>query len=307
VLGNPILDLTLQSGWHDLLPPPGANVTLSELDQSAALGASFVRRWWRGAASARVAAELTRTVFTTLPDTALAVICPGCRRQTLAGGSVTLALARLVTGALSVSPEDGFSWSATYRRREEEGTSRWSNEFRSRLAFYVRAPGPSAFAHHVLAVRLAAGATGGPLGSLFKVGGVSSGPLGLAFGQVLGVTGTFPVRGYRYGELLGQRAATATVEYRVPLALLGHSLGHLPVGADKAWLNLFADAGDAWNPGAQPVLTQLRSTGVELATDVNVSYDLRLTVRVGVAEPLAPPPSGNARRPRVYAGLASDF
>lgn len=306
-LGNPILDLTLQSGWHDLLPPPGANVTLSELDQSAALGASFVRRWWRGAASARVAAELTRTAFTTLPDTALAIICPGCKRQTLAGGSLTLALARLVTGALSVSPEDGFAWSATYRRREEEGTSRWSNEFRSRLAFYLRAPGPSAFAHHVLAVRLAAGATGGPIGALFKVGGVSSGPLGLAFGQVLGVTGTFPVRGYRYGELLGQRAASATVEYRVPLALLGHSLGHLPVGADKAWLNVFADAGDAWTPGAQPVLARLRSTGVELATGVNVSYDLRLTVRVGVAEPLAPPPSGSARRPRVYAGLASDF
>jgi hemolysin activation/secretion protein len=159
----------------------------------------------------------------------------------------------------------------------------------------------------VLAVRLAAGATGGPLGALFKVGGVSSGPLGLAFGQVLGVTGTFPVRGYRYGELLGQRAATATVEYRVPLALLGHSLGHLPVGADKAWLNLFADAGDAWNPGAQPVFTRLRSTGLELANDINVSYDISLTVRVGVAEQLAPPPSGNARRPRVYAGLASDF
>jgi hypothetical protein len=40
---------------------------------------------------------------------------------------------------------------------------------------------------------------------------------------------------------------------------------------------------------------------------VTVGYDFPLSVRLGVAEPLADPPSGVARRPQVYAALASDF
>jgi len=115
------------------------------------------------------------------------------------------------------------------------------------------------------------------------------------------------VRGYGNGELRGRRVATGSVEYRLPLALVGRSLGHLPFGADKLWLNLFSDAGDAWNPGAAPQLTRLRSAGLELAGDVTVSYDFPLQLRLGVAEPLADPPSGGARRLQVYLALASDF
>src|SRR5207249_2712707 len=151
------------------------------------------------------------------------------------------------------------------------------------------------FAPHVLAVRLAAGASGGPLGERFKAGGVSSGALGLTFGQALGATRDFPVRGYRAGELLGRRAATATVEYRLPLALVGAPFGHLPFGADKLWLNIFGDAGDAWDPGAAPRLTRLRSAGAELAGDLTLNYDFLVQLRLGVAAPLADPPSGAAR------------
>jgi hypothetical protein len=310
VLGTPSLDLTLSSAWLNIALPPGApNLTLSELDQDASFGVSFVSRRWRRFASLRVAAELERTHFATIPDTSLAAICPGCEPQDLVGGSVTLALSRLVAGVLSVSPEDGFAWSATYRRREEQGSTRWSNELRSRLALYVRVPGLGGFAHHVLAVRLAAGGTGGPLAALYKVGGVSSGALGLSYGQSLGVTRLFPVRGYRYGELVGRRAATGTVEYRLPLALVGRSLGHLPFGTDKLWLDAFADAGDAWDPGAgsSPQLTRLRSAGLELAGDLAVNYDLLLRLRLGLAAPLAAPPSGRPRRPQVYVAFASDF
>src|SRR2546426_12509688 len=64
-------------------------------------------------------------------------------------------------------------------------------------------------------------------------------------------------------------------------------------------LNLFADAGDAWAPGASPRLTRLRSAGLELAGRVTLSYDFPLSVRLGVAQPLAAPPSGAARRPQV--------
>jgi hypothetical protein len=309
-LGTPSLDLTLSSAWLDVALAPGApNLTLSELDQNASFGVSFVSRRWRRAASLRLAAEVERTHFATIPDTALAAICPGCEPQDLVGGSVTLALSRLVAGVLSVSPENGFAWSATYRRREEQGSARWSNELRSQLALYARVPGLGGFAHHVLAARLAAGGTGGPLGALYKVGGVSSGALGPSSGPSFGVTRLFPVRGYRYGELVGRRAATGTIEYRLPLALVGHSLGHLPFGADKLWLDGFADAGDAWDPagGASPHLTRLRSAGLELAGDLAVNYDLLLRLRLGLAVPLAAPPSGRPRRPQVYLAFASDF
>jgi len=307
-LGNPILDLSAWSSWADLLPPASAaGVTLSELDEYAALGASFVGRRWRSAASVRVAAELERTSFATLPDTALATLCPACATHNLVGGAVTLTLSHLVLGALSVSPERGVAWSVTYRRRDEPSSSRWSNELRSRLAWYVRAPGPGGFAHSVLAVRVAAGGSSGPLGTLFRVGGVAPQGVSVYFAPSLSATRAFPIRGYRAGELAGERAAVGSVEYRVPLALVGRALGHLPVGVDKLWVNAFADAGDAWAAGTAPRLTRLRSTGFELAGDVALSYDFRLAVRLGVAQPLVTTPSGVVRRPQFYAALGSDF
>jgi len=308
LLGNPTLDLSAWASWTDLGPPPSApTVTLSELDHYAALGATFVTRRWRSLASVRGAAEFERTRYAAIPDTSLAAVCPGCVTQNLVGGSVTLTLSRLVTGALSVSPENGVAWSVTYRRREEQGGARWPNELRSRLALYARVPGLGGFAHHVLALRLLVGGTNGPLGTLFRVGGVAPQGVNLFFAPTLTATRAFPLRGYASSELRGQRAAAGSVEYRVPLALVGQALGHLPLGVDKLWLNLFADAGDAWAPGASPRLTRLRSTGLELAGRTTLSYDFPLSVRVGIAQPLVAPPSGGARRPQLYAALASDF
>ena len=306
ILANPTLDLWASSDWS-YVGASATGIVVSERDQDAALGASFVTRRWHSVASVRVAAEYEGTRFVARPETSLATACPGCAPQDLVGGSVTLALAHFVSAPLAVSRQDGFVWSATYRRREEQGSGRWSNEVRSRLGLYRHFPGPSGFGRAVLALRLAAGATGGPLNRLLNAGGVSSGSLDVVFGPSLGATRTFPVRGYGNGELRGRRVATATVEYRLPLALVGRSLGRLPLGADKLWLNLFGDAGDAWNPGAAPRLTRLRSAGLELAGDVTVSYDFPLQLRLGVAEPLADPPSGGARRAQVYLALASDF
>ncbi|PYO27997.1 MAG: hypothetical protein DMD73_07180 [Gemmatimonadetes bacterium] len=307
-LGNPTLDLSGWASWADLLPPAGAPaVTLSELDEYAALGASLVGRRWRSVASVRLAAELERTSYAAIPDTALTPLCPACATRNLVGGSVTLTLSRLVLGALSVSPEQGVSWSVTYRRRDEPSATRWSNELRSRLAWYVRAPGLGGFGHSVLAVRVAAGGSSGPLGTLFRVGGVAPQGVSVYFAPSLSATRAYPIRGYPSGELAGERAAVGTIEYRAPLALVGRALGHLPLGVDKLWVNAFADAGDAWAPGAAPRLTRLRSTGLELAGDVALSYDFQLAVRLGVAQPLATAPSGAARRPQFYAALGSDF
>jgi len=152
----------------------------------------------------------------------------------------------------------------------------------------------------VLALRGAVGAYDGPIGDQFSVGGVSSGTLLFGFGQEVGTLRTFPVRGYPGGTLHGRRAATLTAEYRVPLALLGRSLGHLPLGADKLAFAVFGDVGDAWNADASARLHRLHSFGAELISDITVSYDLPLRVRVGVAQPAT-------GHPQIYAAFAADF
>ena len=72
-------------------------------------------------------------------------------------------------------------------------------------------------------------------------------------------------------------------------------------------MNIFTDAGDAWAPGASPRLTRLWSAGGEFAGVVTVFYDYPLSVRLGIAQPLAEPPSGAEQRPQVYVALSSDF
>src|SRR2546422_9282277 len=82
----------------------------------------------------------------------------------------------------------------------EQGGARWSSEARSRLGLYAHVPGVGGFAHHVLAVRLAAGATGGPLGGLFKAGGGGAGAPGLPVRPAPGAA-----RGFSGGGVCGGR------------------------------------------------------------------------------------------------------
>jgi len=304
--GNPTLDLSGASDWS-FLGVDTSGHAVSERNQDAALGLTFVRQRWRTFLSLRVAGEYEGRRFAAEPDTPLVAVCIGCADRDLVGGSVSVALARAFAGALSISPENGFSLALLARRRERQGYTDWSNEVRARAALYLPAPGPGGFAHSVLALRLAAGATAGPITKTLGVGGVSSGSVDLGFGRSVGTARAFPVRGYAAGTLRGRRAATASVEYRVPLALVGRGIGHLPFGADKFSMSVFGDAGDAWDPGGQFRLTHLASVGAELVSDVTVSYDFPLRLRLGVAQPLAPLPGGGKRMPLAYLGFSSDF
>ena len=187
-----------------------------------------------------------------------------------------------------------------YRRRGEQGTARWLNETRARGNVYLRLGPRVGFAYSVLALRGAIGGLDGPITDQFSVGGVSSGGVAFLFGQTVGAFRTFPVRGYAAGVLNGRRAATLTAEYRMPLALLGRAIGHLPIGADKLAFAVFGDVGDAWDVGERARLNRLRSVGAELIGDMTVNYDVPLRVRLGVAQPA----TGHAR---VYAAFSADF
>jgi hypothetical protein len=298
-LGNPSLDASVSNDWSHVGVTTSGHV-VSAAGRDAALGATFVARSWRSYLSLRLAAEYEGTRYVVAPDTALAAVCLGCRHRDLVGGSAGLAFGSLVTAPLAVSPLEGFAVSLLYRRREEQGTARWSNETRARVALYARLGPRLGFAAPVLAVRVAAGASVGTIPAWFSVGGVSTGALYVGFGQTVGRTRTFPVRGYDGGALYGRRVASVAVEYRIPLALVGRSFGHLPFGADKVSLVLFGDAGDAWDPGEAARLHRLRSVGAELVGDLAVSYDVPLRLRLGLAQPAA-------GQRRVYAAFDADF
>ena len=304
--GNPSLDLSASNDWK-LIGVTSSGISVSELSYDAALGATFATRRWRRSASLRLALESEGSRFRTdpvvLPITA---VCSGCRDRDFVGGSVSIRLARFVSAPLSVSAEDGFTWSVTLRRREEQGTARWSSELQSRLGIYARLPRVG-FAHPVLALRLAGGVTHGPSPLFFGVGGVSSSVVDLGFGIRLGSTRSFPVRGYLPGDLRGRRAITGTAELRWPVALVGQSLGHLPGGLDRLWVSFFADAGDAWDPTEGPHPSHLIGLGAEAVADLRVSYDLPFRARVGVAYPAGTMPLSRALGLRAYAALGADF
>jgi hypothetical protein len=302
-LGNPSFDASASSDW-DLVGTTVSGITVSERGYDAALGATWAKRWWRSAVSVRLALEAEGSRFRTTPDVPIGSACNGCIARDFVGPSLSLRVARFVTAPLSVSAEDGFVWSALYRRREEQGNARWSGELQTRLSTYLRLPRVG-FAHPVLALRLAAGATHGPSPLFFSVGGLSSARTDLGFGIRVGTIRSFPVRGYDASDMRGRRAATATAELRLPLALVSRSLGHLPVGLDRLWVSAFVDAGDAWTAGWTPHLTHLLSAGGELVADLRASYDWPLRARVGYAHPNGTQPI--ATTPRWYAALGADF
>jgi len=305
LFGNPSLDVSVSSDWAPV--GPGPDTVASKRESDAALGVTLVGRRWETTASLRVAAEYEGTNFVGDSGAPLTSCGGVCVDRSLLGASVTLALRSFAFGQVAVSPEDGVRWLATYRRRDERGTARWSNELRSQFAVYLPVPLKKGFAHQVLAMRISAGALYGPLPRVFNVGGVSSGGIELGLGQSVGQTRDFPVRGYAAGELWGDRALITSVEYRVPLALIGQLLGHLPVGSDKLSLTLFADAGSGWNAGSAAQLARLRSLGAELVGDMTIGYDAPLRLRAGVAMPMAPPPSGLPQRAVVYVALGASF
>jgi hypothetical protein len=303
--GNPGLDASVSNDWS-LVGVTSGGVAVSEVSFDAALGATIASRRWRRSLALRVAIEVEGRRFRAEPPVAVSSVCTGCVARDFIGASVSLRGAHLVSPALGVSAQDGVSWSAFYRRREAQGDAGWSGELQLRLAGYARLPRVS-FAHPVLALRVATGVTHGPSPLTFGIGGVSSNVLDVGFGMQLGTARSFPVRGYDPSAMRGRRAFAATAELRWPLALIGRSIGHLPAGVDRLWLNVFADAGDAWDPGAPFQPSHLLGIGAEAAAELRVSYDVPFRGRIGVAAPVGTRPVARQNRLTLYAALGADF
>ena len=126
---------------------------------------------------------------------------------------------------------------------------------------YAKLPG-GGFAAPVLAFRASAGAAGGPDSGrgYYKVGGVSR--------------RLFPVRGYEGTHRSGRHAWAASLELRLPAALVNRAIRTPLLHFDRAFLTLFADAGNAWglDNSSQNTPEPLLSSGAEFVYDFGILY-----------------------------------
>jgi hypothetical protein len=212
--------------------------------------------------------------------------------------------------SLSISPEDGISLSLRGQLDWLKGTSGLEGRSTSgAVAAYKSIPAPG-YAHHVLALRLAGGKSGGRSPSAFEIGGVSGSSISLLPGVSFGERRSFGVRGFPPASLIGSRALAASAEYRAPLSLLGVGLWTLPAFLNKASVSAFADAATADDEPFFGAITSGRviaAVGAELSVDVALQYDVPFLLRFGIAAPVQGRELADADPVTVYFRLGSSF
>ena len=174
------------------------------------------------------------------------------------------------------------------------GADRSVDDVIGRARLYLPISGPG-YASHVLALQASFGAARGPNAAAghFEVGG-ASGTSETASGLDLFGGGPIflPVRGYDTFSRFGRHAWSASVEYRVPLALVNRGLGAWPIHFDRVFASVFGDAGNAWGPDLSPsgfenpLRSALASVGAEVTAEVLTFYKVSMRFRGGVAVPL---------------------
>ena len=325
-LGLPLLDLFATQNFSnstvygvtatDTLPVG----TFVERQRLASLLATFLRPRFRNYASVSFGGEIEALQYSTLPGTLLPQLSPFFtvpRNYPAIVGALGWANAQ--RPALSISPENGISASVSGRQRWQSGTSGRSTRTVIGVTSAYRALDLPGFAHHVIALRGAAGLSDKKTPNRFSAGGISGTLLEVFPGVDLGTQRRlFGVRGYPVSAERGIRAYSAAIEYRAPLAAPSRGFRFIPVFIDKTSLTLFGEAGRAFCPASavtsdgvcravdvgNPVM---RSAGVELNVDTGLQLDLQARMRLGVAFPLANRAELRAKRASVYFTFGASF
>lgn len=199
---------------------------------------------------------------------------------------------------LAISPEDGvqFGVSAKQRWLADDPVFTRSTSVIGVASAYKSLNFPG-FAHHVLALRVAAGWEDEKSTDAFDAGGISGSSLSIAPGVTLGdPQRTFFARGFPAGVQQGTRALAANLEYRAPISLPAVGLKMLPIFLQRVSAVAYVDAASAWCPYGltESVLCTdgtphdwMSSAGLELHLDAAFQYDVPYTFRFGAATPLA--------------------
>lgn len=177
----------------------------------------------------------------------------------------------------SVSPEDGISSGVT---AEIVRTGLGASANATTVTGDFRAFLPGLRRHHIVAVRLAGGASGGDstVGRTFLLGGAGPDASEIDFGS-----GAISVlRGFPSNSFAGSRVALANLEYRFPLARPQRGVGTWPLFLHTIHAAAFADIGHAWT---RRFVAGDRKTsfGAELSANLVAGYYFPLTLTVGAA------------------------
>ncbi len=301
--GDPVLDLGAWQDWSSrtVLTTDGQPVGAIERERELRISVSFLRPRVFSALSVAPALGVEERQFTsTDPDI---VFTNPTQTDLIAGVFVGYSRARGYPR--SVSAEKGFTtlFELTHRRLTDD-LDRWrlsgEADLRGYLSFRV-----FGYANHVIAGRLALGASEGrgrgP--ELFALGGVPGRAFEIVGGFDIGGGSRYSVRGFEEGTLVGDRIVSSSLEYRLPLSLVGRGYGLWPVLLDRLSASLFADAGSAWRTGAESEV--LVSAGSELSIELGFGYSVTYQFRLGLARQLAAP-EGSSREWNAYlsAGVA---
>lgn len=198
---------------------------------------------------------------------------------------------------LALSREDGVTIAASARERwRTDDPSATTSAMVLGVASAYKSLDLPGFAHHVLALRLAAGWEDKNAAEALDAGGISGSTLEIAPGVTLGdPQRTFFARGFPAGIQEGTVALGANLEYRAPIVLPSAGLMMLPVFFQRVSAVLFGDAATAWCPygisgsAVCPSFAArdfMASAGAELHVDAAYEYDVPYRFRLGVATPL---------------------
>jgi hypothetical protein len=325
--GLPLIDLSASQDFsHDILYTGTAgNFTnvghFIQRDRIVSLEATFIRPRFRTYSTASFGGEIENFSFSTSPDTLLKYL-PSfyTRSPTFPAIVASFGWSNSQRPALSISPEDGISFSVRGRQRWQSGTSGTSTRSVVGVSSLYKSLDLPGFAHHVLALRGAGGLTDERSPDRFSAGGLSGTSLEVFPGVPLGEQRrTFGVRGYPAGAEGGIRAYSAALEYRAPLVAPSRGYRFIPVFIDKTSFTLFAETGRAFCPAsasasgtgvcraldaANPAMT---SAGAELNVDTGLQLDVAARIRLGVAFPLANRALLRAPTAQLYATFGASF
>jgi len=322
-LGRPYLHFTAEQAWEHFPLFNAARDEVGDLARQArTFGASavFVRPKVRTFASFSAGGEIESRVHTTDPDTLLPRLPAifGARRSypSLFASGSWLNTSR---PALAISREDGISVGATGRQRWQSGNGGGASRSIVGVMSAYRSLDLPGFAHHVIAIRGAAGAADERTITAFSAGGLSGGNLDVLAGVSVGDGArTFGIRGFPPSAEQGNRAFAGSLEYRAPVAAPSRRIPYIPIFFDRVSAAAFADAGRAYCPASADSTSVvcrsgnidgplLGSVGGELILDTAIQYDIPARLRAGLAVPVLNREAGRARSVSAYLTFGSSF
>lgn len=292
-LGQPVLQAGVNQYWDAYRAVDSAGAFVGDLFRRTRdfdVGMSFSRPRVRSNAYLSVYGTLEQRDYTSDPPALIGMIVgledPSRRYWQL---SSSAGWTNIQQPTLSISPEDGVSLSAAGRLKWLEGAGPVASKNVAVAVAAYKSLDVGAWAHHVIALRAAAGVADGTEQNEFDLGGASGADIVALPGISLGARRTFGVRGFPVGIESGTRIVAGSLEYRLPFTRLERGFGSWPVFLDRTSLSLFGDAGSASGGFGVPGTIAdhwIASAGAELGINLAVPYDVPYVLRIGVAAPV---------------------